>query len=220
MSKSIRLVIADDHAIVRQGLKTLLADEPGIEVVGEAANGDEAAEVAEKLAADVLLLDLQMPGSSGMAAIEALGERSSAVRIIVLSSFAEDRQVRQAIQAGVAGYLLKDVDRAGLVQAIHDAHAGQPALHPEVQRRLMRQLSTPEAPNPVETLTARELDVLRQIAAGRSNKEIAKALHLSEGTIKGYTSTLFGKLGVNDRTQAALFALRAGVSPAGQGEGG
>ncbi len=216
MNKSIRLVIADDHAIVRQGLKTLLADEPDIDVVGEAANGDEAAEMAEKLAADVLLLDLQMPVSGGMSAIEALHQQGSGVRIIVLSSFAEDRQVRQAIQAGVAGYLLKDVGRADLVQAIRNAHAGQPALHPEVQRRLMRQLSTPDAPDPVESLTARELDELRHIAAGRSNKEIAKALYLSEVTIKGYTSTLFGKLGVSDRTQAALFALRAGVSPAGQ----
>ena len=211
MRKAVRVMIVDDHAIVREGLRTLLSEEDGIEVVGEAGDGAEAVQVAAQLRPDVILMDLVMPKIDGIKATEQIRESTPSCQILVLTSFAEDQRVPHAIQAGAIGYLLKDVLKADLLRAIHAANRGEPTLHPEAQRQLMRQVVTPTAPNLLETLTEREMDVLRLIAQGQSNKEIATRLHLTEGTVKGYVSTILGKLQVADRTQAALYAVKHGV---------
>ena len=204
----MRLLIADDHEIVREGLRNLLSNSPEIEVAGEASNGIEAVELTLKLKPDVLLLDLMMPSQNGIATIQALRERKCPTRILVLSSFADDAQVREALSAGAEGYLLKDVLKQDLIQAIVSTSRGVPALHPEVQKILMRQVKDNSEASKLDTLTDREGDVLRLIASGRSNKEIASTLGLTEGTIKGYVSSVLVKLEVSDRTQAALFAVK------------
>lgn len=214
MSTPIRVVIADDHAIVREGLRILLAGIADVEVVADAASGPEAVTAVETHRPDVVLLDVRMPGNEALQAVRTILERQPASRVLLLTSYIEERLIDDAIKAGVAGYLLKDTTRDDLVAAIRDAHVGRSVLHPEVQETLLRRIRAPHAPAPTEALTARELQVLRHIAAGQSNKQIAAALYLSEGTVKGYTSAIFGKLGVADRTQAALYALRAGVTPA------
>lgn len=211
MGKPIRVMIVDDHAIVREGLRTLLSEEDNIEVVGEASNGAESVTMAAQLRPDVILMDLVMPEVDGIQATEQIRQSVPSTQVLVLTSFAEDQRVPNAIQAGAIGYLLKDVLKADLLQAIHAATEGEPTLHPEAQRQLMRQVVTPTAPNLLQTLTDREMDVLRLIAQGQSNKEIAASLHLTEGTIKGYVSAILGKLQVADRTQAALYAVKHGV---------
>lgn len=208
----IRLMVVDDHAIVREGLRTLLSEEPDIVVVGEAASGQEAMGLALRLQPDVVLMDLVMPHMDGVEATQRLRELIPSIRIVVLTSFGEDQRVRKAIQAGAIGYLLKDVLKDGLLQAIHAAVRGRPTLHPEAQAVLMRQ--NQEESDPIKQLTPRELDVLRLIAQGMSNREIASALQLTEGTVKGYVSTVLAKLQVTDRTQAALYAVRRGVDAA------
>jgi len=201
----VRVLIADDHSIVREGLRTLLSEEAEIEVVGEAANGAEAVKLVATRHPHVVLMDLVMPEVDGIEAIRRIRARKYACEILVLTSFGDDQHVRDAIQAGATGYLLKDVLKADLLRAIHAAARGEPTLHPEAQRVLIRQTT---APSPFKDLTERELDVLRLIAQGRSNREIALTLHLTEGTVKGYVSTVLDKLQVDDRTQAALFAVR------------
>jgi DNA-binding NarL/FixJ family response regulator len=208
----IRVLLVDDHAIVREGLHTLLSEEAGIEVIGQAANGAEAVELAGRLQPDVILMDLVMPEMDGIEATRRLRHSNPSSHILVLTSFTDDQRVRDAIQAGAIGYLLKDVLKPELLRAIHDAAQGKPTLHPEAQQRLMRQITEPPAPAPHADLTERELDVLRLIAKGRSNKEIAAELHLTEGTIKGYVSAILAKLGVADRTQAALYAVKHNLS--------
>ncbi len=200
-----RVLIVDDHSIVREGLCTLLSEEAEIEVVGEAANGAEAVKLVATRHPHVVLMDLVMPEVDGIEAIRRIRARKYACEILVLTSFGDDQHVRDAIQAGATGYLLKDVLKADLLRAIHAAARGEPTLHPEAQRVLIRQTT---APSPFKDLTERELDVLRLIAQGRSNREIALTLHLTEGTVKGYVSTVLDKLQVDDRTQAALFAVR------------
>jgi len=200
-----RVLIVDDHSIVREGLRTLLSEEAEIEVVGEAANGAEAVKLVATRHPHVVLMDLVMPEVDGIEAIRRIRARKYACEILVLTSFGDDQHVRDAIQAGATGYLLKDVLKADLLRAIHAAARGEPTLHPEAQRVLIRQTT---APSPFKDLTERELDVLRLIAQGRSNREIALTLHLTEGTVKGYVSTVLDKLQVDDRTQAALFAVR------------
>jgi DNA-binding NarL/FixJ family response regulator len=204
-------MIVDDHAIVREGLTMLLGEEVGVEVVGEARDGREALTRIGHLQPDVVLMDLVMPEMDGIAATAQIREKYPDCQVLVLTSFAEDQRVPDAIQAGAVGYLLKDVLKADLLRAIHDAAKGEPTLHPEAQRRLMQQVVAPTTPNLLETLTDREMDVLQLIARGNSNKEIAAALHLTEGTVKGYVSTILGKLQVADRTQAALYAVKHGV---------
>lgn len=209
MSDRIRVLIADDHAVVREGLQMFLteaADE--VEVVGQAGDGEAVVELAERLDPDVILMDVMMPGVDGIEATRRLREKRIASRVIILTTFAEDAQVRDAVQAGAVGYLLKDVVRDELLQAIRSAAAGKPTLHPEAQQKLMAQLAEPRETSPLDALTDRERDVLELIARGKSNKGIASALGLSLGTVKGYVSAVLAKLGVNDRTQAALLAVK------------
>jgi NarL family two-component system response regulator LiaR len=200
----IRVLIADDHAVVRQGLRTFLDLQEDIEVVGEAGDGAEALEAAERLSPDVVLIDLVMPGVDGIEAIRGLRERAPSVRAIVLSSFIDDEKLFPAVRAGAAGYLLKDVQPQELVEAIRTVHAGGALLHPRVASRLLEELAT-------DPLTPREREVLSLIGRGMANKVIARELSLSEKTVKAHVSSILAKLGVTDRTQAALYAVRAGL---------
>lgn len=212
MSAPIRVVIVDDHAVVREGLELFLSDRPGdIEVVGQGADGEDAVILAKKLDPDVILMDLMMPRMDGIEATRRLKEEGARARVLMLTTFAEDEQVRDAIQAGAIGYLLKDVHRSDLVAAIRAAADGRTTLHPEAQQKLLRQLTTPAQRTPIDALTDRERDVLRLIARGKSNKAIANTLKLSVGTVKGYVSAILSKLGARDRTQAALIAVRHGL---------
>lgn len=212
MTSPIRVLIVDDHEIVREGLETLLSEEAGVSVAGQAANGAEALALAAELQPDVILMDLVMPELDGIEATRRIRSAGLASQILVLTSFADDQKVREAIEAGAIGYLLKDVLKADLLRAIQAAAQGKPTLHPEAQSYLMRQVSAPAAVLSKSNLTERELDVLRLIASGHSNKEIAVTLHLTEGTIKGYVSAILAKLGVADRTQAALYAVKHGLA--------
>jgi two-component system, NarL family, response regulator LiaR len=212
MSAPIRVLIVDDHAVVREGLELFLAERPGdIEVVGQAADGEDALPLAQKLKPDVILMDLMMPRMGGIEATRRLKEAGVTSRVLMLTTFADDQQVRDAIQAGAIGYLLKDVQRSDLLAAIRAAADGRATLHPEAQQRLLRQLTTPAPASPIDALTDREKDVLRLIARGKSNKAIANTLKLSVGTVKGYVSAILAKLGARDRTQAALIAVRNGM---------
>ncbi len=212
MTSTIRVLLVDDHAIVREGLQMLLAEEADIEIVGEASNGKEALTLAADLRPDVVLMDLVMPEMDGIEAMQHLRELSPASHILVLTSFTDDQRVHAAIRAGATGYLLKDVLKPELVRAIRDASQGKPTLHPEAQQRLMQQIVEPLEPSLLEALTERERDVLRLIAQGKSNKEISATLHLTEGTVKGYVSAILSKLEVADRTQAALYAVKRGLA--------
>lgn len=206
----IRVLIVDDHEIVREGLQILLAEESDFEVVGATGDGTSALALAEQLNPDVILMDLVMPGVDGIETTKRILKNNPAARVLILTTFADDQRVRDAIRAGAIGYLLKDVLKIDLLRALRDAAAGRASLHPEAQQYLMRQVVESETPLPHASLTRREADILRLIADGRSNKEIAMALHLTEGTVKGYVSTIFDKLGVEDRTQAALYAVKHG----------
>jgi DNA-binding NarL/FixJ family response regulator len=214
--RSIRVLIIDDHEIVREGLQTLLSEEPDFEVVGAAGDGLSAVTLAQTTKPDVIVMDLVMPGIDGIEATRRIVNHNPEARVLVLTTFADDQRVREAIQAGATGYLLKDVLKADLLRALRDAAVGRPSLHPEVQQHLMREVagktSSREQLPPHANLTEREISILRLIAAGRSNKEIAVVLHLTEGTVKGYVSTIFDKLDVEDRTQAALYAVRHGLA--------
>lgn len=212
MSAPIRVVIVDDHAVVREGLELFLSERSGeIEVVGQGSDGEDALILAKKLEPDVILMDVVMPRMDGIEATRRLKESGAKSRVLVLTTFAEDDQVRDAIQAGAIGYLLKDVQRSDLVAAIRAAADGRATLHPEAQQKLLRQLTTPTPASPLDALTDRERDVLRLIARGKSNKAIANTLKLSVGTVKGYVSAVLSKLGARDRTQAALIAVRHGL---------
>lgn len=206
----IRVMIVDDHEIVREGLQILLAEEVDFEVVGTAADGKTALALAERLNPDVIMMDLVMPDMDGIEVTRRVLSTNPSIRIMILTTFAEDQRVRDAIRAGAIGYLLKDVLKADLLRALRNTAAGRASLHPEAQQHLMRQVSEIETPPPHASLTKREAEILRLIAEGRSNKEIALALSLTEGTVKGYVSTIFDKLGVADRTQAALYAVKHG----------
>jgi DNA-binding NarL/FixJ family response regulator len=204
----LRLMLVDDHAIVREGVRAVLEEEADLAVVGECGSGDEALEVAGRLHPDVVLLDLSMPGLDPVATIHGLVQRVSGVRIMVFTSFGADDLVRATLDAGATGFLLKDARREELLTAIRSVAAGQPYLAPAAQRQLMELLRRP--PDPLASLTERERDVLDLIAQGQSNKLIARQLNLSEGTVKGYVSQVLAKLGVADRTQAALLAAKRG----------
>ena len=214
MRKPIRVLIADDHQVVREGLQMILAESDGeIIVVGEASDGDEAVRLATAMKPDVVLMDLSMPRVDGLEATRRLREAGIESRVLILTSFADGQGVRDAVRAGVTGYLMKDVLKTELLAAIRLAADGVPTLHPRAQQHLMRGIAEPETPSPFVALTPRERDVLALLARGESNKRIAAALNLSIGTVKGYVSAIFEKLGVEDRTQAALLAAKHDVTP-------
>jgi two-component system, NarL family, response regulator LiaR len=204
----VRLLLVDDHAMVREGIKMYLGFDKALEVVGEASNGEEALEAAARLLPDVVLMDLIMPVMDGISAILQLKKTHPGVEIIALTSVLEDEKVVGAVQAGATGYLLKDSKPQELIDAIHAAGRGEVRLHPEAAKRLMKQVKTPDMR---ESLTPRETDIVKMIGRGYSNKDISKELELSEYTIKAHVSSLLSKLGLSSRTQAALFALKQGL---------
>jgi two-component system, NarL family, response regulator LiaR len=210
---SIRILIVDDHAVVRQGLRMFLDLDSDLEVIGEAENGQEALRLAHELLPDVILMDLLMPVMNGIDAITAIKQALPEVEIIALTSVLEDSSVVGAVRAGAIGYLLKDTKADELIRAIKAAAAGQVQLSPQAAARLMREVRAPESP---ETLTERETEVLRLIGSGKSNKEIALALTIGEKTVKTHVSNILGKLGVSSRTQAALHAVRIGLVEGGE----
>jgi NarL family two-component system response regulator LiaR len=207
---AIRVLIADDHAVVRQGLRTFLELQDDIEVVADVADGEAALRAAEEHEPDVVLMDLVMPGGGGVEAIRALRKARPEARVLVLTSFLDDDKVFPAVRAGAAGYLLKDVEPAELVRAIRTVDDGEALLHPAVAARLMEEFSETERPAE-EALTAREREVLELIARGLPNKLIARDLEIAEKTVKTHVSSILSKLGLTDRTQAALYAVRAGL---------
>ena len=213
MADPIRVLVVDDHAIVREGLRWLMSTEPGIELVGEAADGQDALEKARALCPDVILMDLVMPRMDGIVAISRIKETLPEVRVLVLTSFAEDEQVFPAIKAGALGYLLKDTSPQALLRAIRDIHAGTPTMHPLVARKLIQELQRPsDLPPTREPLTEREMEVLRLVARGLSNEEIAERLYIGERTARTHVSNILSKLHLANRTQAALYALREGLA--------
>ena len=213
MADPIRILIVDDHAVVREGLRAFLALQDGLEIVGEAGDGEEALEQADRLRPDVILMDLVMPGLDGVGAMRALRHRAPDSRVIVLTSFLDEDRVLPAIQAGAAGYLLKNAEPSELARAIRLASRGEVIIDPTVAARLVDAISGPGARDPHEhdQLTQREREVLELIAGGRSNKRIALELGISEKTVKAHVGHVLAKLGVSDRTQAALLAVREGL---------
>jgi NarL family two-component system response regulator LiaR len=207
--EAITVMLIDDHRVVRQGLSDFLELQADIEIVGEASSGEEGVQLARELLPDVVLMDLVMPGIDGVETTRRIKAVSPSTRVIVLTSFADDDKVFPAIKAGAISYLLKDVSPEELAHAIRAAQRNEAVLHPEVAAKLMQEFSAPR-PNeaPVEQLTPREMDVLRLIAKGKSNKEIADTLIVSEKTIKTHVSNILSKLHLADRTQAAIYALR------------
>jgi len=205
----IRVLIADDHSVVRQGLRMFLGLDPELEVVGEADDGRQALHLAERLRPDVVLMDLLMPEMDGVAATAAIRQTLPETEVIALTSVLEDEQVIGAVRAGAIGYLLKNTEADELCRAIKAAAAGQVQLAPEAARRLLREVRSPE--QPAVPLSERESAVLRLLASGLANKEIARALGIGEQTVKTHVSSILGKLGVQSRTQAALYAQRTGL---------
>jgi NarL family two-component system response regulator LiaR len=207
-------LLTDDHAIVRKGVRALLATERDIQVVGEACDGEEAVAQAETLCPDVILMDLVMPKLDGIEAISRIMSKLPGTRILVLTSFAADEKVFPAIKAGALGYLLKDSGPEELVGAIRQVHRGEPSLEPSIARKVLLELSRPPTQKSltVDPLTERELDILRHVAQGCSNKEIALKLALSELTVRTHVSNILGKLHLASRTQAALYALQKGIT--------
>jgi two-component system, NarL family, response regulator LiaR len=206
----VRVLLVDDHAVVRQGLRAFLRLQPDVEVVGEAAGGDAAVAAAASARPDVVLMDLVMPEGDGVAAIRELAGAAPGARVLVLSSFADDDRVFAAMQAGAAGYLLKDVEPDALAEAIREVHRGRPALHPDVAARLMRRVAEPAGPA-AESLTRREREVLQLVVEGYANKQIARRLGITEKTVKTHVSSILAKLRVSDRTAAAVLAIRQGL---------
>jgi two-component system, NarL family, response regulator LiaR len=213
MKETIRVLITDDHAIVRKGLAVLLGTERDFKVVGEAQDGMEAVEKAGSLKPDVVLMDLVMPRMDGIEATRRITESHPGVRVLVLTSFAADDKVFPAVKAGALGYLLKDSSPEELVEAIRRVHQGEPSLQPDIARKVLQEISRPGKEKPTtDPLTERELEVLRLISKGLSNKEIASALFVAEWTVRTHVSNILGKLHLASRTQAALYALRAGLA--------
>jgi DNA-binding NarL/FixJ family response regulator len=229
--EKIRILIVDDHQIVRQGLRTFLELHEDMSVVGEASDGQVAVEMVRQAPPDVVLMDLMMPRLDGVAATKQIMEMDVHTRVIALTSFAEDTQVFPAIQAGASSYLLKDVSPDELVDAVRAASRGEPRLHPDVARKLMEAMRTPQpsgpdtdahsAPSPAadrgssaSDLTEREREVIRLVAQGKSNREIASQYYISEKTVKTHISHILAKLGLKDRTQLAIFAIRNGLAEA------
>lgn len=210
----IRILIADDHAIVREGLRSLISVKPGLEVVGEASDGAQVVRQARALHPDVILMDLVMPRQDGIEAIRQIKAENPAARILVLTSFAEDDKVFPAIKAGASGYLLKDSSPLELIQAIHQVHRGESSLHPAIAHKVIRELNRPSNLLPTtQPLSERETEVLTLVAQGLSNKQIATSLQVRERTVATHVSNILDKLHLANRTQAALYALRERLAP-------
>jgi len=209
----IRLLIVDDQGIVRKGVRALLAEVDGMKVLGEASNGIEAVKQAEALQPDVILMDLVMPGMDGIEAIRQIMARQPKARILALTSFAADDKVFPAIKAGALGYLLKDSEPEDLIAAIKNIYRGEPFLHPSIARKVLEELSHPAGNSPApEPLTERELEVLHLVSQGLSNQEIAERLVIGDATVRTHIGNILGKLHLANRVQAALYALRKGLS--------
>ncbi len=213
MSDVIRVILVDDHNLVRMGLRAYFSTLPDIQVVGEASTGEEAVRLAAELAPDVALMDLIMPGMDGVEATRQVKKVSPHTQVIVVTSYHEDEHIFPAIRAGALSYVLKDIDPDDLAEAVRRAQAGEAVLNPRVAVRLVKELHGPrqEAINAFSELTDREMDVLRQIASGKSNHEIAEALVISEKTVKTHITNILTKLHLSDRTQAAVFAWHEGI---------
>jgi NarL family two-component system response regulator LiaR len=213
VSEPIRVLIADDHELVREGMRALLATRPSVEVVGEAQNGAQAVELARTLAPDVVLMDLVMPEKDGIEAIEEIKAERPGAKILVITSFSDDDKVYHAVKAGALGYLLKDSSPQALMAAINDVHAGRMSLHPDIALKLIDEMNRPSDLPPTEDpLTEREVEVLRLVARGMSNEDIAEELVISERTVGAHVSHILDKLHLANRTQAALYALREGLA--------
>jgi two-component system, NarL family, response regulator LiaR len=212
-NRPICILIVDDHTVVRDGLKALISAEPGMKVIGEAGDGLEAVSKARDLQPDVVLLDLVMPRMDGVQATMEIKKAYSQARILVLTSFSEDHMVVSAIRAGAIGYLMKDTTSEELLQAIRDTYRNQPVLGPEIARKLMEEIQGGESQSgSVASLTEREVEILQQMALGLTNQEIADVLVLSERTVRTHVTNILAKLGLSNRTQAVLYALRAGIA--------
>jgi DNA-binding NarL/FixJ family response regulator len=212
-NRPICILIVDDHTVVRDGLKALISAEPGMKVIGEAGDGLEAVSLARDLQPDVVLLDLVMPRMDGVQATLEIKKVYAQARILVLTSFSEDHMVVSAIRAGAIGYLMKDTTSEELLQAIRDTYRNQPVLGPEIARKLMEELQGGEGQaGGVASLTEREVEILQQMALGLTNQEIADVLVLSERTVRTHVTNILAKLGLSNRTQAVLYALRAGIA--------
>jgi DNA-binding NarL/FixJ family response regulator len=213
MSDQIRVLVVDDHPVVRRGIKSLLAEENDIEVVGEATNGKEAIQQVSLLDPDVILMDLVMPEMNGVEAIQKITSTHHEARILVMTSFAADDKVFPSIKAGALGYLLKDSDPEDLVRMIHQVYRGELSIHPAIARKVIQELNRPvEEPLTPDPLTEREVEILQLIAQGVENKEIARRLVLREATVRTHVSNILSKLHLANRVQATLYALRKGIT--------
>jgi len=213
MTEIIRILIVDDHAIVREGQRALIDTEPGMELVGEAADGDQAVQMARSLQPDVILLDLVMPHKGGLEAIGEIKEQNPKARILVLTSFAEDEKVYAAIKAGAQGYLMKDALPQDILAAIGEVYRGELSMDPSIAHKLMRELQrSSDLPPTEEPLTEREMEVLKLVAEGLTNQQIAERLVISERTVSTHVSNILSKLHLANRTQVALYALREGLA--------
>ena len=216
MNGMIKVLIVDDHAIVRKGIIALLETEKDIQVGGEASDGSQAITMADRLKPDMIIMDLVMPGVNGIDAIRQITTQDQTAKILVLTSFATDDKVFPALKAGALGYLLKDSNPQELLDAIRQVSKGESWLHPSVAKKVLKELTHTSTPSNLEELTERETEVLKLVAQGMSNREIADQLVISEATVRTHVSSLLAKLHLASRTQAALFALREGLASLGQ----
>ena len=217
MGEKIRVLVVDDHPVVRRGIRSLMAEEPDITVIGEAVNGRDALEQVEKLQPDVILMDLVMPEMNGVDAIQAITASHPEMRILVMTSFAADDKVFPSIKAGALGYILKDSDPEDLVRMIHQVHRGELSIHPSIARKVIQELNRPAIePLTPSPLTPREVEILQLLAQGVENKEIARRLFLREATVRTHVSNILGKLQLANRVQATLYALRTGLTNLGE----
>lgn len=207
----VRILIADDHPVIREGLSAMLSNVEGFEVVGEAKDGQEVLDLALRLKPDVVLMDLRMPGMDGVQAMRLIHAQCESVRFIILTVYDNDEYIFEGIRAGASAYLLKDVSREELINAIREVHSGQSLLHPRITRKLLERVSSSTEAEQESTLTEREIEILRLMANGASNKQIAVRLSISSHTVKTHVSNIYQKLEVNDRAEAVAKAIRKGI---------